>query len=302
LTKGERGALATVPLAVLVGAGVAWACSVGGAAVGGMPVVVLCATLAYVVQWLAFVLAYVRQTERFYDLTGSATYMTVAAVAVALAPQVDARSILLLALILVWAARLGSYLVMRIHRAGRDERFDQIKSSFPRFLSAWTLQALWIVLTLAAALAAITTTVREPLGGVEVVGAVVWLLGFGLEVIADLQKSRFRADPGNRGRFISTGLWRWSRHPNYFGEIMLWIGVAIVAAPVLRGWQWVGLISPLFVILLLTRVSGVPMLEKRADARWGGQEDYESYKSRTSVLIPLPPGKRRDGQGTVKSR
>ncbi len=153
-------------------------------------------------------------------------------------------------------------------------------------------------LTLAAALAAITTTAREDLGVVSFIGLAVWVAGFAVEATADLQKSRFRADPANRGRFISTGLWAWSRHPNYLGEIVLWIGVALVAVPVLRGWQWVTLVSPLFVALLLTRVSGVPLLEKRADEKWGGQPDYEAYKARTPVLVPLSlPGRRTDRVG-----
>jgi steroid 5-alpha reductase family enzyme len=120
------------------------------------------------------------------------------------------------------------------------------------------------------------------------IGGLVWLFGFSMEVIADLQKSRFRADPANKGKFINTGLWAWSRHPNYFGEITLWVGVAIIALPILRGWQWLTLISPVFVFVLITRVSGLPMLEKRADEKWGGQEDYEAYKKRTPVLVPWP--------------
>ncbi len=190
---------------------------------------------------------------------------------------------------MIWAGRLGTYLFRRIRRAGKDERFDRIKPSFVRFLNAWTLQGLWVSLTLAAALAAITTTTREAIGVVTVIGALVWVAGFGIEATADRQKSRFRADPANKGRFISGGLWAWSRHPNYFGEIVLWIGVALVAVPVLRGWQWVTLISPVFVAFLLTRVSGVPLLEKRADEKWGGQEDYEAYKASTPVLVPRPP-------------
>jgi steroid 5-alpha reductase family enzyme len=118
------------------------------------------------------------------------------------------------------------------------------------------------------------------------VGFLIWVFGFAFEVIADSQKSRFKADPANEGKFINTGLWARSRHPNYFGEIVLWIGVAVIAFPVLQGWQLVTLISPVFVTLLLTRISGLPMLERRADETWGGQEDYEAYKGRTPVLIP----------------
>ena len=117
----------------------------------------------------------------------------------------------------------------------------------------------------------------------------VWAFGFGVEMIANSQKSKFKADPANNGKYINTGLWSWSRHPNYFGEIVLWIGVAIVALPFLQGWQWVALISPIFITLLLTRISGIPMLEKHADEKWGCQEDYEAYKDSTSILIPRPP-------------
>jgi steroid 5-alpha reductase family enzyme len=192
-------------------------------------------------------------------------------------------------LVVIWAGRLGTFLFRRIQAAGKDARFDEIKVSFARFLLAWTLQGLWVTFTLAAALATITTTTRRGIGFLAVIGALIWVFGFTIEVVADAQKSRFRANPENRGRFIHTGLWAWSRHPNYFGEIVLWIGVAVIALPVLRGWQWVTLISPVFVTLLITRISGVPILERRADAKWGGQPDYEAYKADTPVLILRPP-------------
>lgn len=299
MDKSERNALVAFPLLVLIGAGVAAAGSRGGSTVGGIPVFALCVGIAFVVQWLAFIPAYLARNEGFYDLTGSFTYITVTAVAVALGPELDGRSILLLALVVVWAARLGSYLYRRIRKAGKDDRFDQIKLSFARFLLAWTVQGLWVTLTLAAALAAITTTARKDLGVVAFVGLAIWVVGIGTEALADHQKSRFRADPRNKGRFIRTGLWSWSRHPNYFGEITLWVGVAVIAVPVLQGWQWVGLISPVFVAFLLIRISGIPMLEKKADQKWGGQEDYEVYKSRTSVLLPLPPkGRAGESRGS----
>jgi steroid 5-alpha reductase family enzyme len=196
-----------------------------------------------------------------------------------LSPAVDARSWLLLGIISIWTIRLGVFLLRRVLAAGEDRRFRDIKPSFARFLLTWTIQGLWVSLTIAAALAAITTMSRRDLGLIGLLGFLVWLIGFGIEVLADQQKSKFRADQQNAGKFINTGLWSWSRHPNYFGEIVLWIGVAIIAIPVLSGWQWLTLISPLFVVILLTRVSGVPMLEQQADEKWAGQADYEDYKA-----------------------
>jgi steroid 5-alpha reductase family enzyme len=185
--------------------------------------------------------------------------------------------------------RLASFLFLRIAKAGKDSRFDVIKTKPIRFLLAWTLQGLWVLLTAAAALAVITGGVREPLGIIGIVGITIWAIGMLIEIISDRQKSNFRANPDNAGKFIHTGLWAWSRHPNYFGEILLWTGMAIVAVPVLQGWQWATLVSPVFVTFLLTRVSGVPMLEEAADERWGGQDDYEHYKRTTPVLILRPP-------------
>ena len=288
MKQTDRNALLTFAIVVLVGLGMALAGSQGGASVLGIPIFALAVGLAFVIQWLAFIPAYLRQDESFFDLTGSLTYITVTILAVALSPVVDGRSILLLVLVVVWAGRLGTFLFRRVRKAGKDARFDDIKPSFLRFLNTWTLQGLWITFTLAAALAAITTNTRKELGLFAVVGFLVWLFGFAMEVVSDIQKSRFRADPKNKGKFINTGLWAWSRHPNYFGEIVLWVGVAIIALPVLRGWQWITLISPVFVALLITRISGVPLLEKRADEKWGGQEEYEAYKAQTPVLIPRP--------------
>jgi steroid 5-alpha reductase family enzyme len=285
----RRKALIALPIVLLIAIVLAVAGSQGSAEVSGIPLFALCIGIAFLIQWVAFIPAFINQTETFYDLTGSFTYVTLVTVAVLLTPETDARSVLLLALVVVWAVRLGSFLFRRIRRAGSDERFDNIKPTFARFLLAWTLQGLWVSFTLAAALAAITSENRQELGILAVMGFLVWLLGFGIEVLADWQKSRFRAAPENKGKFISSGLWSWSRHPNYFGEIVLWIGVAIIAVPVLTGWQLLTLISPVFVAFLLIRVSGVPLLEVRADEKWGGQADYEAYKARTPVLIPRPP-------------
>ncbi|MGD8622769.1 MAG: DUF1295 domain-containing protein, partial [Anaerolineales bacterium] len=289
MKESDRNALIALPIVILIGIGIAIAGSQGGASVAGVPLFALAVGLAFLFQWIAFIPSFLLQTEKFYDLTGSITYITVTIVTVLLSPFKDGRSLLLMALIIIWAGRLGTFLFRRIQKSGKDERFDEIKTSFLRLLNTWTLQGLWVTFTASAALAAITTTAHRDLGWFALVGALIWIIGFAIEVVADAQKSRFKADPNNEGDFISSGLWAWSRHPNYFGEIMLWIGVALIAAPVLRGWQWVTMISPIFVTLLITQVSGVPMLEKRADETWGGQEDYEQYKKNTPVLIPRPP-------------
>jgi steroid 5-alpha reductase family enzyme len=287
--KTETRSLLAIPLIVLVAVLIAFAGSQGSHNAFGFPIFALGVIIAFLIQWIAFIPAFIKQTEAFFDLTGSITYLTVVWVALLLRPAPDARAFLLVALVSVWALRLGTFLFRRIRAAGSDPRFDDIKPSFPRFLTVWTLQGLWVSFTLAAALAAITSTRQVELGAFALVGAIVWVFGFGIEAIADWQKRKFRAKPENAGKFITTGLWAWSRHPNYFGEIILWIGVAIIALPILRGWQWVTLISPLFVILLLTRISGIPMLEARADEKWGGDPSYEDYKAGTPVLIPLPP-------------
>jgi steroid 5-alpha reductase family enzyme len=286
MQKTDRNALIAFPVLVVIGLLFAVAGSQGGSSVFGIPLFALLVALAFLIQWLAFVPAFLRQTERFFDLTGSLTYISVVTIGILLGAAVDARAILLWALVVIWAVRLGTFLFRRIRRARKDNRFDDIKPSFIRFLNAWTIQALWVTFTVGAALVAITTANRKELDLFAFIGFLVWLLGFGIEVVADVQKSRFSANPENRGRFIQTGLWARSRHPNYFGEIMLWIGIAVIALPILRGWQWVTLVSPLFVALLLTRVSGVPLLEKRADDKWGAQPDYETYKRTTPVLIP----------------
>jgi steroid 5-alpha reductase family enzyme len=286
MKKAERTALIAIPIVILLGAGLAWAGSQGSAEVGGLPLFAICVTAAFLVQWLVFIPAYLRQTEKFFDLTGSLTYISVTVLAVWLSPVRDGRSLLLMAMVIIWAGRLGSFLYRRIQKEGKDGRFDEIKPSFLRFLNVWTIQGLWVTFTAAAALVAITSEYRQPLGWVAGLGALVWAVGFGIEVVADSQKSAFTANPANKSKFINSGLWARSRHPNYFGEIVLWLGVAIVAVPVLQGWQWVALISPLFVTLLLTRVSGIPLLEQRADEKWGGQADCEQYKKETPVLIP----------------
>lgn len=287
--RENRISIAGIVASIVVGAAIAFAGSSGSVEVGGVAVFAVAAILAYAINWLVFVPSYLARTETYFDLTGSLTYITVIVVSVLASDDVDARALVVAGAVLIWAIRLGSFLFRRVRRDGGDGRFDRIKNDALRFLMTWSLQGLWVLLTLAAALAVITSDDRDGVDAFMIVGMVVWVIGFAIEVVADRQKSAFRADPANDGRFITTGLWAWSRHPNYFGEITLWTGIAITALPILSGWRWLMLISPVFVVILLTRISGIPMLEHRAEKRWGDDPEFRAYTDSTPVLIPRPP-------------
>lgn len=280
--------LIAILVALLLAAGMAIAGGSGGLQIGSLSLFAICGLLAFAIQWLAFFPAFVLQTERYYDLTGSLTYILLALVALLLARPEDVSRVLIAVLVMAWACRLGSFLFLRMRRAGEDSRFRHIKPHFLRFLMTWTLQGLWVYITFAAGLAAILSSQPAAVSAFTLLGLATWLLGFTIEVVADGQKHRFRAQPENRDRFISHGLWRYSRHPNYFGEILLWCGIAIIAYPMLSGWQYLTLVSPLFVYLLLTRVSGVTLLEASGRQRWGDDPAYQAYCERTPTLFLNP--------------
>jgi steroid 5-alpha reductase family enzyme len=292
MTPRNRTSSIGITASIGIGLLIALAGAQGSTQVGGLAVFALCGIIAFAIQFVVYVPSYLARTEHYYDLTGSATYLTTVAVAVLASDDLDARAIVIALLVVAWASRLGTFLFRRVKRDGGDGRFDKIKHDPVRFFMMWSIQGLWVFLTAACALAIITSAQREPFGVFAVIGLVVWIIGFAIEVTADNQKKAFRADPANQGRFINVGLWAWSRHPNYFGEIVLWTGVAITALPILSGWRWVMLISPVFVFALLTRVSGVPMLEARSDEKWGAEPGYQEYKATTPTLLLRPPSTR----------
>ena len=280
--------LACLALGVIV----ALAGSQGSITFNGLPSFALAASIGFILHWLIFIPSYIYQTEHYFDLIGSISYISIVLFTFLALNNLDIRSILIGLLIMIWAVRLGSFLFNRVKRDGKDNRFTVMKTKFWWFLFTWTLGGLWVFITMAAGLAAMTSAKVIPLGWYALIGIVLWLEGFIVEVVADHQKTRFRSKKENRDKFINEGLWSLSRHPNYYGEITLWFGIAFIAFPVLQGWQLLTLISPIFVYILLTRISGVTMLERRADKKWGDDPEYQLYKETTSSLIPMAKRKK----------
>ena len=267
----------------------AFAIAISIAYATGIELVFRAVFLAFAIQWIAFIPAYVFQTEKFYDLTGSLTYLSVIWYSLTYSSEYFANlnlaNLVIVLLITFWALRLGSFLFMRIHKDGEDKRFRTIKPSASQFFMTWTLQGLWVSLCSMCALTAISSDSGLIVNPVFFAGLVLFTFGFLLEIIADKQKSKFRAIPENKNKFISSGLWARSRHPNYFGEIVLWTGIAVMSFSSLEGLQYLTLISPIFTYVLLVYISGVRMLEARGDIKWGENEDYRNYKENTPVLL-----------------
>jgi steroid 5-alpha reductase family enzyme len=284
-SKSALGIVASLIIAVLI----LTAGSQGSVSFGGYPLFALCGSIGFALHWALFIPSYAFKTEHYFDLTGSFSYITTVAAAIVFNPSLDLRDLIICAMITVWALRLGSFLFWRIKKDGQDKRFIVMKTKFTWFLMTWTIGGLWVLVTMAAGLAALTSNITAELGLISYLGIALWLFGFVVEVTADNQKTEFRKNPDNRNRFITTGVWSWSQHANYFGEITLWFGLALVSLPVLSGWQLATLISPVFVYFLLTKVSGIPLLDRLAKQKWGTDSDYLSYTQATSKLLLWPP-------------
>lgn len=251
------------------------------------------AAIAVGIQWLVYLLHGLPfQSEKFYDASGSLTHLTVILASLLSASLRHPRQIINSVLVVIWLTRLGSFLFTRICADGKDDRFTEIKESPLRFLSAWSIQALWVFL-IDLPVVIINSQAADPeelgLTTLDYLGFSLWAFGFLFEVIADAQKAAFRANPDNKGKFITVGLWACSRHPNYFGEMIMWSAICVSCASAWTGAQWFGLLSPVFTVFLLTKVSGVPMLEKSGLKKWGDDPAYQHYMAHTSCIVPMAP-------------
>ena len=252
----------------------------------GYPLMYQIFILTFLVQFIVFLPSYSYQTEHYYDLTGGVTFISVilfSLYAKYITLGLDLRSTIIGLMIVIWALRLSSFLFLRVKKAGEDVRFKEIKKSFSRFLLAFTLQGFWVFMCTFPALIVLTSSNFE-VDIFLVLGSSLWLFGFLYEVIADKQKSNFNIN--NKGKFISSGLWSLSRHPNYFGEITLWTGITIISITVLSGFQYLALLTPLFIFRLLNNISGVNLLEDIGNKRWGSEKDYQTYIKKTPKFFP----------------
>jgi len=252
--------------------------------------VLYCAVICIGMQWVAWIPASMAKTERFYDITGGLTFLAVVGFSLWAGAQSEAtslRELIVSLLVVIWSLRLSSFLYFRIHRTGKDGRFDRLKTSPIRFLVPWTIQGLWVFLTMIVVIVINSQADSAPALGIwDALGLSIWLLGFSIEVIADNQKTAFNSEPNNQGKWIESGLWAYSRHPNYLGEILLWTGIACFGIPCFTGLERFAWISPVFIYLLLTKLSGIPILDKRALEKWSDDIEYQKYRENTPALFP----------------
>ena len=250
-----------------------------------LPLVKNLILLIFSIQWISFIPAYIFQTEKFFDLTGSITYLTTVLAALYITDSGKISDYVIVSCVVIWAIRLGSFLFMRIHKAGEDRRFREIKTNFTRFFMTWTLQGMWVSMCLLCVLTALSSYSGIIVNNIFYIGLMIFISGFIIEVLADHQKTVFRKNIDNKDKFISSGLWAYSRHPNYFGEILLWLGIAVMSFSSLEGFQYFTLISPIFVYILLVYISGIRMLENQANKKWGHLDSYKEYLKNTPRLF-----------------
>ena len=250
-----------------------------------LPLVKNLILLIFCIQWISFIPAFIFQTEKFYDLTGSITYLTTVFTALYITDSGNISDYVIVSCVAIWAIRLGSFLFMRIHKAGEDRRFRDIKPNFTRFFMTWTLQGMWVSMCLLCVLTALSSYSGIIVNNIFYIGLIIFISGFIIEVLADHQKTVFRKNIDNKDKFISSGLWSYSRHPNYFGEILLWLGIAVMSFSSLEGFQYFTLISPIFVYILLVYISGIRMLENQANKKWGHLDSYKEYLKNTPRLF-----------------
>jgi len=231
--------------------------------------------------------AMIFKTEKFFDLSGATTTVLLTwATLYNSGVKPSQRQIINSLMISTWGIRLSTFLFFRILKDGKDRRFNKARSNPATMMLFWSVQAIWILMD---GLPGFILNSREddtPTTSIDWVGRFMFLFGFAIQAIADHQKTAFRADPSNRSKFITSGLWKLSQHPNYFGEMLIWTGIWLSSVSALKGAEHIAALTPIFTIYLLCKVSGIPLLQKHAKKKWGHLKEFKQYQETTPLLVP----------------
>lgn len=237
---------------------------------------------------LFFLFANSLKTDKFTDFTYGLSFIILVFLFLFKNQTFYAFQLLITIMVFLWGIRLISYLLIRIFKIKKDSRFDKIRINFIAFLKFWVFQgvAVWIIMLPSIFL--LNFKENKTINSVMILGLIIWAIGLLIETVSDWQKFSFKNNLKNKKLWIESGLWRYSRHPNYFGEILCWWGIFIFALPFIQGLSWLIIFSPIFITFILLFVSGIPLLEKRYDKKYADNNNYQKYKERTSILIPMP--------------
>jgi len=244
--------------------------------------------ISILIQAVFFAFASAFKTDKVTDLSYGLSFVLIIFYLLLTVNTIGVVQSIISLMVIIWGLRLIVYLFKRILITGKDKRFDGIRENFKRFLQFWTFQAIAVWIISLPSIVIISKNIRLEYSVLLYVGATIWMLGIITEGFADSQKFNFKNDPKNKDKWIETGIWKYSRHPNYFGEILCWWGIYFISLPYLTGFEHVAIIGPLFITFLLLFVSGIPPLEKKYNEKYKNDPSYQNYKNRTSLLLPLP--------------
>mmetsp|Transcript_7901 Transcript_7901/g.28031 ORF Transcript_7901/g.28031 Transcript_7901/m.28031 type:complete len:329 (-) Transcript_7901:93-1079(-) len=244
------------------------------------------------IQGSCFLIAAKCKFDKITDFAGSMNFIIIALMSLIIGDWYSARQIILVAEVLICRFELAIFLLMRVLKRGKDDRFDEVREHFCRFFGFWVFQAIWAWTCTAPAVLACAMPADAPLDYRDFVGIAVFVVGVSMQFLADYQKSEFRANPANKGKFCDVGIWSWSRHPNYWGEILIWTGIFVGSlAATDNSIIWAGLMSPLYTLLILLGFSGAPIAESESNKRYGrgaNAEAYAEWRRATSPIVVMP--------------
>ena len=254
----------------------------------------ICAIVTIAMQLVFFLVACTCKFDKVTDFAGGTNFVVLAVLTLVLAGTYHWRQILVTSLVVAWGLRLSGYLLYRIIKIGEDDRFDDKRSDPVRFAMFWIFQAVWVFTVSLPVIFINAPRSAEYLSPdsftpMDIIGSILFATGLLCEAVSDQQKFSFRNNPENRGMWCQVGLWKVSRHPNYFGEILVWVGIFIISTSICVSVEWVGILSPVFTASILLFLSGIPLLEQKSDQRHKMKEGYLEFKEKTSPLVPLPP-------------